>query len=260
MSIQQQISEQLHLIEREHKVRIPIAVESGSRAWGFASPDADYDCRFIYVRDRDSYLSVFDSRDTIEHALDAVFDVSGWDVRKVIQHLVKSNAVMLEWLSSSAVYRMDEKVRAELWALGEAFFNPLAACWHYLSMARNKLGEIEETETAKIKKYFYVLRPLACIRYIHTHGKIPHMRYQENLAATPLPAVVREEIERLLEEKKTAVEAYPLPRNRVLLDYFRSETAWAEEWLGTLRQDKNRDYEQANQTFRRVVEMGSAGD
>ena len=260
MNIHQQILEQLHKVESDHQVHIPIAIESGSRAWGFASPDSDYDCRFIYVHKRDWYLSVFGGRDTIEYTPDAIFDVSGWDVRKVVSHLVKSNAVMLEWLCSDVVYCMDEKIRAQLWSLGEAFFNPIAAGWHYLSMARNKLAEIEEGETAKIKKYFYVLRPLTCIRYIHTHGKIPHMRYQENLAAIPLPAVIREEIERLLEEKKTAVEAYPLPRNSVLLDYFHSETAWAEEWLGTLRHNKNRDYEQANQTFRRVVEMVNADD
>lgn len=255
MNIQQQILKQLQATQQEHNVHIPIAVESGSRAWGFASPDSDYDCRFIYVHNRDWYLSVFEGRDTIEYTPDAIFDVGGWDVRKVIAHLVKSNAVMLEWLSSGVVYRMDEKIHSELWKLGEAFFNPVAVSWHYLSMARNKLGEIEETETAKIKKYFYVLRPLACIRYIHTHGKIPHMRYRYNLAEISLSEMIRGEIELLLTKKETAAEGCLMPRNNILLDFFHRETAWAEEWIGTLHHDKNRDYEQANQTFRRIIEM-----
>lgn len=213
MEIREQILRQLSQIEREHNIRIPIAIESGSRAWGFASPDSDYDCRFLYVHPRDWYLSVFEGKDTIEYTPDAVFDVGGWDVHKVIQHLVKSNAVMLEWLSSPVIYRMDERVRDELWKLGEAFFNPVAVCWHYLSMARNKLAEIE------------------------------------------LAAPVKEAIARLLKEKETAAEGFLMPKNEILLRYFREESAWAEEWLGTLHHDKNRDYEQANQVFRNIIEM-----
>ena len=253
--IHEQILAQLKQIEQEHQVRIPIAIESGSRAWGFASPDSDYDCRFIYIHTRDWYLSVFQGKDTIEYAPDAVFDVGGWDVRKVIQHLVKSNAVMLEWLASPVIYRMDEAVRQELWFLGEAFFNPVAVCWHYLSMARNKLTEIEESDFAKIKKYCYVLRPLACIRFIQTCGKIPHMEYEKNLKNIDLPASLKAVIADLLKEKESAAESYLVPQNKPLLQFFREEIAWAEQWLGTLRHNKNQDYEQANQAFRRIVEM-----
>lgn len=255
MEIREQILRQLTEIEQEHRACIPIAIESGSRAWGFASPDSDYDCRFVYAHPKDWYLSVFDGKDTIEYTPDAVFDVGGWDVRKVIQHLVKSNAVMLEWLSSTVIYRMDEQVRNELWTLGEAFFNPVAVCWHYLSMARNKLAEIEKADSEKIKKYCYVLRPLACIRYIYTHGKIPHMEYQQNLEEIQLAAPVKEAIAQLLKEKENAAEGFLMPKNEILLRYFREESAWAEDWLGTLHHDKNKDYEQANQVFRNIIEM-----
>lgn len=260
MDIRDQILRQLCEIEREHQVRIPIAIESGSRAWGFASPDSDYDCRFVYVRPREWYLSVFAGKDTIEYTPDAVFDVGGWDVRKVIQHLVKSNAVMLEWLSSPVIYRIDEGVRAELWKLGEAFFNPVAVCWHYLSMARNKLVEIEEADTSKIKKYCYVLRPLACIRYIYTHNKIPYMEYQRNLAEIDLSTRIKKEIEALLKEKETAAEGFLIPRNEHLLRYFQETSAWAENWLGTLHHEKNRDYEQANKVFRNIIRMVNADE
>lgn len=242
-------------IEQTHQIRIPIAIESGSRAWGFASPDSDYDCRFIYVRPRDWYLSVFQNCDTIEYTPDAIFDVGGWDLSKVIQHLARSNAVMLEWLSSDVVYRMNADVHDALWKLGEAFFNPISVCWHYLSMARKKLNEIEEADTAKIKKYCYVLRPLACIRFIHTHGKIPHMNYQRNLAEISLTDDIHEQITLLLREKETAAEGFQLPQNKILLQYFREETAWAEDWLGGLRHEWKRDYAYADQVFRSILKM-----
>lgn len=258
MGITEQILTQLKEIEAEHAVRIPLAVESGSRAWGFASPDSDYDCRFIYVRPRDFYLSVFAQRDTIDYTPDAVFDVSGWDLCKVIQHLVKSNAVLLEWLRSGVVYRMDKAVQRELWALAEAFFNPLSVGWHYLSMARGKLGEIESAQGAGIKKYCYVLRPLACIRYMYTKNAIPHMEYRRNLVEIDLPAGLRDEIHRLLKQKETAPEGFLLPKHERLLKYFREESVWAEQWLGSLRHEKNRDRALADDTFRRIITMVNA--
>lgn len=117
-TIQNQIIEKLGLIEAEHKIKIPLAVESGSRAWGFASPDSDYDCRFVYVRPRDFYLSVFEQKDTIDYTPDAIFDLSGWDLKKFISHLVRSNAVMLEWLQSNVIYRKKKHLHASFgnWA------------------------------------------------------------------------------------------------------------------------------------------------
>lgn len=49
------IPEKLAEIENRENVRILHCVESGSRAWGFASPDSDFDVRFIYVRPKDFY-------------------------------------------------------------------------------------------------------------------------------------------------------------------------------------------------------------
>lgn len=255
MDIRGDILEQLGHIEQEHGVRIPIAVESGSRAWGFPSPDSDYDCRFLYVRPRDWYLSVFERGDTIEYTPDAVFDVAGWDVRKAIQHLVKSNAVMHEWLSSGTTYRTDRRVHSVLWELAKAFFNPVAVCWHYLSMARGKLAAIEGADTAKIKAYCYVLRPLACIRHVHAYRTIPHMDYLENMGELSLPDALRTQIRRLLHEKETAAESYPIARDELLLSYFRQEIAWTEKWLPTQKHEKNRDYESADRAFRDILGM-----
>jgi len=255
MEVQEEILQQLGEVEVRHGVRIPIAVESGSRAWGFASPDSDYDCRFMYIHPKEWYLSVFEGRDTIEITPDAVFDVGGWEIRKVIQHLVKSNAVMLEWLASPLIYRMNEGLREELQKLGQTFFNPTATCWHYLNMARKALGEIEATDSAKIKKYCYVLRPLASARFICTHRAIPYMEYQKNLAKIHVPDSIRSEIIALLKEKETALEGFLLPKNEKLLAYFHEESLWVEQQIADFPGRKVLDLEIANQTFRKIIEM-----
>src|SRR4030095_590913 len=94
-------------IERAEDVRILFAVESGSRAWGFPSPDSDYDVRFLYVHKADWYLSIDPRRDVIELPIEGEFDINGWDLRKALQLLIKSNPVLLEWLRSPVLYRGD---------------------------------------------------------------------------------------------------------------------------------------------------------
>lgn len=64
--MRERIIELLHSIEAEHGVKVLYACESGSRAWGFASPDSDYDVRFVYVRPLEDYLSLVPVRDVIE--------------------------------------------------------------------------------------------------------------------------------------------------------------------------------------------------
>lgn len=253
--IHQQILERLDAIEEEHSVRIPLAVESGSRAWGFASPDSDYDCRFVYVRPKRAYLAVFGQKDTIEYTPDAVFDLNGWDVRKTIEHLVKSNAVMLEWLQSGAVYRRRDEVAQALWQLGTASFCPVKTTWHYLSMARNKLAEIEADGTAILKKYFYVLRPLACTRFIREHNEIPFMEYHRNLKNIDVPDMVRSEIDALMAKKQQTQEKGQIEPNEILLRYFAQEVSLAQNWLSGREKRQPVDLEEANKCFQKILEM-----
>src|SRR5580698_6695076 len=98
-------------IARDHGVSIPLAIESGSRAWGFPSPDSDYDCRFVFVRPVNQYLSPWQQRDVIETPLEGDLDVSGWDLAKAIKLLLKGNAVIIEWLTSPIVYDGDARFR-----------------------------------------------------------------------------------------------------------------------------------------------------
>jgi predicted nucleotidyltransferase len=156
-------------LEDRENISIPWAIESGSRAWGFPSPDSDYDCRFLYVRSANHYLSPWLGRDVIETPLDEVYDDNGWDLRKALQLLVKGNAVVIEWLRSPYVYSGDERFRDELLALADDVADRSAVGRHYVHVA---LGQWERHGSARemsLKKLFYVLRPAATVRWLEAH-------------------------------------------------------------------------------------------
>lgn len=107
--IVKEINEKLDEIEEKENVRILHAIESGSRAWGFASPDSDYDVRFIYARRREDYLRLDEPRDVIEWQLDDVLDINGWDLKKALKQFARGNATLFEWSGSPIVYRTTDE-------------------------------------------------------------------------------------------------------------------------------------------------------
>jgi len=253
-AIKKAIYQKLADTEAHYGVKIPLAIESGSRGWGFASPDSDYDCRFIYVHPRDWYLSVFDKSDTIDYAVDPVFDINGWDVKKVLQHIVKSNAVMCEWLCSNEIYIKNVEIAELLLGLAKDFFNPIAVSYHYVSIAKNKLGEIMAGSDAKLKHYLYVLRPIANLHYIHQYGTMPYMEYAKTLAETePAPNILAG-INDLLQAKAVSDESVRVKPNKMLIAYFQSEIEHFSEVLTQAKHEKNRDYARVDAVFKEIIE------
>lgn len=165
------------VLERTHGVRILYACESGSRAWGFASPDSDYDARFIYVQERDNYLSIRDRKDVLERPVDAVLDIGGWDVRKALQLFLKTNSTLYEWLQSPIVYKEEGDLARTLRGWMDRYYSRRAGCHHYFSMARNVFEQELQGERVKLKKYFYVLRPLLACSWIAQKGEVPPMEF-----------------------------------------------------------------------------------
>ncbi|MCI5130751.1 MAG: nucleotidyltransferase domain-containing protein, partial [Candidatus Electrothrix sp. EH2] len=152
--ISQEISRRLAEAEREHKVRILYCCESGSRAWGFASPDSDYDVRFIYVHEEDWYLS-FDierRRDVIEYPIVDEIDCSGWDLRKALYLFTRTNGALLEWLNSPIRYIEQGDCAAKLRNLASRGVNNVALCYHYSHMARRNAREYLYRDRVKLKK------------------------------------------------------------------------------------------------------------
>jgi uncharacterized protein len=206
--LQDRIKQALLEIEGRDHVKIVYACESGSRAWGFPSEDSDYDVRFLYVHPRDWYLSIdLESRsDVIELPITDELDVSGWDIRKALQLLRKSNPPLLEWLSSPIVYREVSDVANRLRALTTEVYSPIACGHHYLHMAQGNYREYLKDDPVWIKKYFYVLRPLLAIKWIEQKNSVVPMAFGTLLEALIEHGALKDAIESLIEKKQQGQE------------------------------------------------------
>jgi predicted nucleotidyltransferase len=172
------ILEKLKAIEHQFDVKILYACESGSRAWGFASPDSDFDVRFIYVHKMDYYLSIDERRDVIELPINDLLDINGWELRKALRLFRKCNAPLYEWLQSPIVYTADPAFLAELKSLMPGNFSPRAGMHHYLSMAKGVFESELSGEMVKLKKYFYALRPILAAKWIADMRSVPPMDFE----------------------------------------------------------------------------------
>ena len=222
------VLEELRRVELEHDVRVLYACESGSRAWGFASTDSDFDVRFIYVPRQDWYLRVDEPRDVIERPLTDELDISGWELRKTLKLLRNSNPTLLEWLGSPLVYRAEPGAVESLRALALNFYSARAARHHYLSMAKKNHRDFLQGEQVRFKKYLYVLRSLLAVRWIDLGLGMPPTAFAELLAGTLNEPQMLAEIDELLRIKRQAVEADYGPRRVVLQQFIDSELLRAE--------------------------------
>ena len=202
-----EVVRRLREIEADRDVRVVYAVESGSRAWGFASQDSDVDARFLYVHRPEWYLSVFSRRDVIEPPIDGLFDVSGWDLRKALGLFYKSNPPLLEWLRSPLVYLEETPVAQRMRDLTPQFYSRRACFYHYWSMARSNYRAELRSATVRPKKYFYVLRPILCCHWIEAEPEAPPPMEFEALAERFLPpGATRHAVDALLVAKRAGSE------------------------------------------------------
>lgn len=170
----EQIRAELSRVEREHGVRVLFAVESGSRAWGFASRDSDYDVRFIYAHPCEWYLAVDERRDVIEAPISDGLDLSGWDVRKALKLLRNSNPSLHEWIKSPIVYQAEPTFALLFGLLASEFYAAERSFRHYLRMAQGNHRAYLQSERVRLKKYLYVLRPLFAAQWIERgFGAVP---------------------------------------------------------------------------------------
>jgi uncharacterized protein len=221
--------------EVEHAT-VLLAVESGSRAWGFPSPDSDYDCRFIYVRRRDDYLALFAPRDVIELPTDAVLDVNGWDLKKALRLLLKGNAVVIEWLTSPFVYAGEARFRDEAMALARQAAQPAAIARHYLHLGeRQRRTYFADTHAIPLKKMVYALRPAIALRWLRLHPgeAVAPMHFPTLVAESGMPADVVAIIAELLARKAVTRELGSGPLPPPIGSLIDTEFAIARDhWLG----------------------------
>ena len=202
-----EIMHRLRGVESEHDVRILYACESGSRAWGFASPDSDYDVRFIYARRQEWYLcfDVERKRDVIEYPIVDEIDCGGWDIRKAMHLFCRTNGALLEWLKSPIRYIEEGPFAQGMRVLEDRTVNRIALCYHYSHMARSNAREYLFKDQARLKKYFYVLRPLLAIRYVEAFNQPPPIEFS-HLVEAVAPDEIRPAVARLLELKSRTTE------------------------------------------------------
>lgn len=245
------ILDELNAIEREYGVKIIHACESGSRAWGFASADSDYDVRFIYAHPKNWYLTVGKKKDVIERPVDAVLDISGWDLRKSLTLLRRSNSPLLEWLISPIIYRKSDSAMAPFMELSRRAFLPETSCHHYLAMSKSSLYNVRNGETAKIKTYLYALRAVLCAEWIITRGNQPPMLFRDLLAEFIPTGELRRVIDELVLRKQRH-ELSTTERSALLEDYVVAQIRDL-----TARIPKNRgkpSLEQFDNTFIRILD------
>lgn len=212
-----EIEDLLQKIEQQHKVRIVYACESGSRAWGFASPDSDYDIRFLFIKPEADYVSVHDGIESIDLPLLGLLDAGGWDVRKAAKLLGKSNGALVEWLHSPIVYRAEPGFR-ERWqqAAREVFF-PRASCDHYRGLAKQMLMGKLQADAVRAKDYLYALRATLAAQWVGCGKGIPPVEFSQLLEIAP--AELRAEIPALLAHKAQSAEGERMARQPVIDDF-----------------------------------------
>ena len=245
------IKEKLDEIERRENIKILHCVESGSRAWGFASPDSDYDVRFIYVRPKEFYLRLDKTRDVIEWQLDDTLDINGWDIKKALQLLHKSNPTLFEWNSSPIVYKTTpewERISAVI----NSYFVAKQGLYHYLNTARHNYKEFLTGDTVKYKKYFYVLRPLLACKWILAEGTPPPMLFS-TLMDKYLDEELKPDVERLLDIKMNTPEIGEGKRFDRVNDYLDRSMGDIEAAITVLPSKHGEGWESLNKLFTNLL-------
>jgi uncharacterized protein len=224
-NIRTEIQSRLKNTEEEHGVRILFAIESGSRAWGFESPNSDFDVRFIYMQKPIWYQAVDleERRDVIEYPIVDDIDLNGWDVRKALRLYWKSNPAFVEWIQSPITYLEQSTFRADALNILPSIYSPEKGIYHYLSMAKTNYRGYLREPVVRLKKYFYVLRPLLAARWVAQTGGAAPIEFEKLLTLLHGEPTVLAEIYKLLEQKRGAPELGLAPAVPVLNAFIEAE-------------------------------------
>ena len=253
------IIEELKRIEKEKDVKVLYACESGSRAWDFPSKDSDYDVRFIYVHKKNEYLSidpmgVGKKRDVIEEPIDNLLDISGWDLTKTLKLFRKSNPPLLEWMQSNIVYHKAYSTFDKMKALHSTIFTPTSCMYHYLNMAKGNFREYLQGEEVKMKKYFYVLRPVLAAKWIEQFNEFPPLEFPILLDKLVPEGELKTEIKKLLQRKISGEELDLESRIDVINNFLNFEIEELDKYARSLDVELEDPTEKLDQLFRDTLE------
>lgn len=244
----------LAAVEEKENVRILLAIESGSRAWGFASPNSDFDVRFIYVRPKDWYVAIDlgDKRDVIEYPIVDDIDLNGWDVRKALMLFWRSNPAFVEWIQSPIRYISRGVFQQEVQKLLSSIYAFEKGIYHYRSMAKTNYRGYLMAEMVPLKKYFYVLRPLLAVRWIETYQSAPPIEFHSLLHLLAGQEEVLADVHALLQRKKLSLEKELAPRIKSLNAFIETELQRLE-FPAFEKSELSGTMDQLNQLFHTVL-------
>ena len=252
--IAQEIKAKLSQIEQRENIRILYACESGSRAWGFASPDSDYDVRFIFVRPVEDYLRVKELPDFIDAELNEVYDINGWDLKKFFKQLYKSNPVLFEWADSPIVYKTTPEWKSVKTVMQD-FVCLKRMVHHYLGLAKSTMKKYFTGDTIVYKKYTYVSRAVLAASWVFYKGTPAPTEYVKLAAAEYDPEdeeMFEDEQEDLLEKKKSSSEKTSGKRRKAIEIFFYNRIAIIER--GTVDwKEKKFEWEKLDSLFLQIV-------
>jgi uncharacterized protein len=240
--LRETIIKSLKTIEEDYNVKILYACESGSRAWQFPSKDSDYDVRFIYVHKKEDYLTIDpigigSKRDVIELPINNLLDITGWELTKALRLFRKSNPPLMEWLRSGIVYYTAFSTIEQMQELTNSIFAPNSCLHHYLNMANNNFREYLQGEEVKIKKYFYVLRPVLAAGWIEKYNEFPPLEFSMLLNDIIPEGHLKNEINTLLKRKLAGEELDKEPKIQVISHFLNEEIERLREYAKTLTID-----------------------
>ena len=251
--MEEKIKKYLFDLEKERGITILLACETGSRAWGFPSPDSDFDVRIIYCHDKDWYLSLAEEKDTIELLLDNnEIDISGWDLRKSLRLLWKSNPPLLERIQSPIIYRADNDFLIGINSIAKETYSRIASIHHYLSMAKKTFEEVANFQEYKLKKFFYALRASVACLWILERQEIPPIEFSKMLNGLNLQAELTTRIAELIELKSTISETYLHKGEPELIEFMKSCIERAENESKQLPGSKGQ-MNDLNEFFRKTL-------
>ncbi|TAK75295.1 MAG: nucleotidyltransferase domain-containing protein [Gammaproteobacteria bacterium] len=238
----------LKIIESQHQCTVLFACESGSRAWGFASPDSDFDVRFIYVNPLEWYLKLEDKADTINKMLPNDLDLCGWDLQKALRLFAKCNICLNEWLNSPCIYYQDNDFYQKLKALIPLYFNPKKAVYHYLSTVNKTVKDHLQTTAINIKKLFYILRPLLACIWIINKKSMPPTMFKEVLFQVEeyLPSEIIKFIHLLLAEKSISSEKHTVIIPQEIIEWIHEQASSLTALANKLPAVNNPDWDPLN--------------
>ncbi len=231
------ILQKLEQIEKENGVKILLACESGSKAWGFSSKDSDFDIRFIYVHEISFYLSIERKYEQIEIKEDK-YDFVGWDLKKALHLLRKSNPSIFEWINSPIVYLKDDEFFKELKKLSEISFNPKTLMYHYLGMAKQNSKYVLQ-KNVEIKKYLYILKSLFSLEWLEKNKTVPPVEFDKLYSSVDLNPKIKKVVDLILKKKRKVYEKETISKSEILDDFIFEKINYYKNFLKNYDFKKN---------------------